>query len=635
MTIRRLCFLAVLTGLPFFATPSHAVISFGAPRPLNSTAATDSAILDADDVDREASLATDGAGTWVAIWSSDNPLGGTIGGDFDLLYSRSTDNGATWSAAAALYASAASDGSAADTEPAIAYDGGNWVVVFSSTNTLGDTVGIDNDILVSTSSDAVNWSAPALLNSGGSSDDTLEVDGQASIAANGSGTWIVVWKHSTLGGVNPTADHVRFATSTTAGASWSAEQSLGTAQMTNIGLGQGSDVIWVGPNFLAAWGSTENLGANGNDGDILYSTITTGGVASSPALLNSNGASDTGTDLYPALAHVGGSIVAAWESNSNHMGAGLDYDILFSTSADGPLSWSAAGLLNDNAASDTGDDKEPIAVTDGSDTVFVVWGSSDDLAKTIKTDGDIVFVRSDDEGATWSSPAALGSNAVKDKGADLEPAMAFGAQDNTWIAAWESEDTLGKTIGGDEDVLFVRSAEDCPSSPVAASGCFQPTVAGKSSLTIKEGGSKDSLGWKFAKGPAIDKAADLADPTANDDYVLCVYDENGGSPSVIAELDIPAGGNCYSKPCWTDAGTGYLYKHKFGAASGLQVEGGIAGKSKASVKAKGAFRAPALPLDQDTTVSVRLHNLGNGKCFAAEYSTSTSNDGAIFKALSD
>jgi len=205
MTIRRLCFLAVLTGLPFFATPSHAVISFGAPRPLNSTAATDSDIPDADDVDREASLATDGAGTWVAVWSSDNPLGGTLGADFDLLYSRSTDNGATWSAAAALYATAASDGSAADTEPAISYDGGNWVVVFSSTNTLGATVGIDNDILVTTSPDAVSWSAPALLNSGGSSDDTLEVDGQASITANGSGTWIVVWKHSTLGGVNPPA----------------------------------------------------------------------------------------------------------------------------------------------------------------------------------------------------------------------------------------------------------------------------------------------------------------------------------------------------------------------------------------------------------------------------------------------
>ena len=45
----------------------------------------------------------------VAVWTSVDDLGGTIGTDIDILVSRSTNNGASWTAPAPLNTNAASD----------------------------------------------------------------------------------------------------------------------------------------------------------------------------------------------------------------------------------------------------------------------------------------------------------------------------------------------------------------------------------------------------------------------------------------------------------------------------------------------------------------------------------------------
>ena len=60
-------------------------------------------------------ITTDGAGTWIAVWQSNDPLDGAapvidpIGTDLDILYSTSTDNGSSWSLPAALNSNAATD----------------------------------------------------------------------------------------------------------------------------------------------------------------------------------------------------------------------------------------------------------------------------------------------------------------------------------------------------------------------------------------------------------------------------------------------------------------------------------------------------------------------------------------------
>ena len=106
-------------------------------------------------VDSRVGLTTDGAGKWLAVWDSTDALDDTVGSDFDVLRTQSTDAGATWTAPAPLNADATSD-SSIDSSPEVATDGaGNWVTVWHSNNPLGETVGTDWDIFYATFSEIV------------------------------------------------------------------------------------------------------------------------------------------------------------------------------------------------------------------------------------------------------------------------------------------------------------------------------------------------------------------------------------------------------------------------------------------------------------------------------------------------
>ncbi|MCH8201115.1 MAG: exo-alpha-sialidase [Chloroflexi bacterium] len=97
-------------------------------------------------------MTTDGAGNWLAVWSSTENLGGAIGTDSDILTARSTDNGATWTAPAALNSNAAAD-TGDDFSPQVTTDGaGNWLAVWYSDENLGGAIGTDHDILYAVAS---------------------------------------------------------------------------------------------------------------------------------------------------------------------------------------------------------------------------------------------------------------------------------------------------------------------------------------------------------------------------------------------------------------------------------------------------------------------------------------------------
>ena len=81
------------------------------------------------------------------MWHSTDSLSGPIGTDKDILVSRSTDAGATWTAPAPLNANAASD-SGDDEYPQVATDrAGHWISVWQSKDSLRGTIGTDHDIL--------------------------------------------------------------------------------------------------------------------------------------------------------------------------------------------------------------------------------------------------------------------------------------------------------------------------------------------------------------------------------------------------------------------------------------------------------------------------------------------------------
>ena len=152
-----------------------------AAAPLNSNAATDSG------GDEYPQVTTDGAGHWVAVWTSWD----AIGTDWDILVSRSTDNGVTWTARAALNTNAATD-SGNDYGPQATTDGGsNWVAVWSSTENLGGTIGGDSDIFYATEGPPVGGIAELLDVSDSSAPNYIALAGLAAAAlvALGAGGW--------------------------------------------------------------------------------------------------------------------------------------------------------------------------------------------------------------------------------------------------------------------------------------------------------------------------------------------------------------------------------------------------------------------------------------------------------------
>jgi Neuraminidase (sialidase) len=439
-----------------FAIPVPAQLGFGPPEALNSNAGSDSR----DDLPPD--ICTDGTGNWVVVWDSTENLGGTIGTDLDILVSRSSDNGGTWSPPAALNSNAGSD-SGHDYPPAISTDGaGNWVVVWYSVENLGGIIGVDLDILVARSSDnGATWSPPAALNSNAASDSGG--DYHPALSTDGAGNWVAVWYSlETFGGTIGSDYDILVSRSSDNGATWSPPAALNSNASSDIGRDYYPAVNTDrAGSWMVAWESNENLsGVIGTDEDILVARSSDNGATwSPPAALNSNAASDSGGDYRATISTNGaGNWVVVWDSHENLGGTiGSDFDIFVSRSDDSGTTWSTPATLNSNAGSDSGWDRHPAIGTDDLGNWVVAWYTDENLGGTIGTDLDILVSRSSDNGGTWSPPAALNSNAGSDAGDDYDPVISSDKAGN-WVVVWDSNENLGGAIGTDYDILVSTSS---------------------------------------------------------------------------------------------------------------------------------------------------------------------------------
>jgi hypothetical protein len=457
MKTPRIVRLALLLALAVLTAAGLSGCAWTPPAALNTNAATDSG----DDFDPQ--VATDGAGNWVAVWWSEENLGGKIGGDLDILVTRSTDNGATWTPPAALNTNAASD-LGRDEHPQVATDGGgNWVAVWRSDENLSGTIGTDLDILVSSSTDnGATWTPPAPLNTNAATDSGN--DDHPGVTTDGEGKWVAVWQsEESLSGTIGTDYDIVVSTSTDNGVSWTPPAALNTNAATDSGDDEHPQVTTDGGrNWVAVWRSDENLsGTIGTDYDILVSTSTDNGVSwTPPAALNTNAATDSRGDLRPQVTTDGeGNWVAVWDSWDDLGGTlGPDFDILVARSTDNGITWTPPAALNTSAASDSGEDYSPQLTTDGGGKWVAVWYSSENLGGTFGTDYDILVARSMDNGGMWTAPAAVNTNAPSDSEDDYRPQVATDGGGN-WVAVWESRENLGGTLGTDYDVLVARSTD--------------------------------------------------------------------------------------------------------------------------------------------------------------------------------
>jgi hypothetical protein len=208
--------------------------------------------------------------------------------------------------------------------------------------------------------------------------------------------------------------------------------------------------------WMAAW---RVLGGMGNDADLYFSRSVDAGLTwSPPASLNTTAATDSHSDDSARLATNGQGVWIAvwWAQNAFGGSIGTDMDILFARSLDDGVTWSSPAILNTNAATDEGNDLLPRVATDGAGRWVAIWVSADSLGGTIGADRDILVSRSTDNGGTWSPPAMVNHYAATDNSADDYPELAMSAAGEC-VAVWLSDNSLGGTIGTDEDILASTS----------------------------------------------------------------------------------------------------------------------------------------------------------------------------------
>src|SRR6185369_1700401 len=400
------------------ARPSSAAIEFAPVAPLAGTQAS----TDGDTNDYSPDIKTDGTGTWLAVWPQ-GPGGGLgITGGAAPVYVRSTDDGLTWSVPVLLRPEEA-DNSSGDA-PAIATDRhGKWLVVWGKNlGELRRSESIDN---------GESWAPPQVVVS------TSNLSGGPSLAADGSGTWVVAWQTlDTLGGTIDDDGDILFSRSVDNGATWSPPAPLNTDAAGDVytdgevSLSAGGDGTWVAvwSSYARAW-----YARSVDNGATWSSRTALGHVGSS-----GSARPDVATDRN-------GNWTAVWSVNEGLVQP--DLDIWVSHSQDDGASWAAESRLHPYMTSDSRPDEVPRIAALGNGLWTVVWNTSDDLERTIGNDNDTAVSTSRDNGVSWSAPAAVSTVARRDGDAfDFSPRLDSSATGNT-VVIWRSDNSLGDTIG--------------------------------------------------------------------------------------------------------------------------------------------------------------------------------------------
>lgn len=182
--------------------------------------------------------------------------------------------------------------------------------------------------------------------------------------------------------------------------------------------------------------------------------------------------------------------------------------------------------------------------------------------------------------------------------------------------------TEGVNIGNGQVSICPKEVISCPSLPL--SNCLNPGQA-ELSLVNNAVDSKDKLSWKWSKGPAV-ALADIGDPTVDEKYFFCVYDNSG----LKLSSEIAAGGLCNKgKPCWKIAKNNVSFTDKVGTNSGIKsvkLKAADSGKSTASLSGS-KENLPDYSLPLTAPLTAQLINK-DSKCWTSEFSAPVVNQNA-------
>ncbi len=284
---------------------------------------------------------------WLAIASSYDDFGGSVGNDLDIVFSRSTDNGSTWTPAAILNSSAGSDtNNDVDQQPMLARTGPTswlavWVAFFR-----GNLYDVLNwRIACATSNDdGLTWSTTADCIPLGDGIRDVKLD----LASDPNGTVVLVWREGN--GWGP----LRSAHSSDRGLTWSAPQNL-----DSDGLPDSRSRPRVATDGAGTWilaKVSRGLADSSIGGHLVVRRSTDGGMTWGPEVTmhpNLNFRVLFGLDESPAISYSAAddTWMLVWEQRGFGFPL-LELDIGYSLSHDGGLSWTLPAVANANGSND-------------------------------------------------------------------------------------------------------------------------------------------------------------------------------------------------------------------------------------------------------------------------------------------
>ena len=401
-SVKRMALLIILTAASAFA--AHAQVIWSSP--VNVSQAVSGFAVDSQ-------VAVDPGGRIYIAWRWHV----TPQSDYQVLFSRSSDGGTTFSTPVNL-----SNSSASSTTPRIALDAnGNISIIW------GEVMpGVGKNVFFSRSNDAgVSFSLPQNLSAGGN----VDTSNLYQMAVDASGNVNVVWSINT--------GQILLTRSTDGGATFSTPLDVtggrgGIVPSIALDAGGNINIAWEGIIAVSSCGPTPYLNAA-----LFFTRSVDGGTTfSNPQDISLS--SLDGVFGYRIAVDLSGQIDFAWESNSlDSTGCPIwTRNVLFSESTDGGATFSAVQNLwkSSGAGTVVGSIYLQMAV-DTAGNVNVAWPDT--------TTPTTIYARSSDKGVSFSVPRQIAT------GISLQMATDFNG--NIVLLDWDLNSASGGYLSRSSD----------------------------------------------------------------------------------------------------------------------------------------------------------------------------------------
>jgi hypothetical protein len=322
---------------------------------------------------------------WTEAITGGSP--GTGGRNSDIFFSKSTDNGASFSNPVGL----TNYKPGIKQEPKIVISGKNLYIIWSDYS-----LGAAEIFFTKSTDNGISFSSPLALGT------SFGAVGETRLAGYANNVY-VMWIGSAN---NVNAGAVLFRASTDNGSTFGS-----TISLSNNGIASKPEMSLAGNSVYVVWYNT-TLQASGNvvDDEIFFAKSTNGGARfSSPINISNN---PNSFSARPQVAASGRNVYVAWfESGPSHslniantyFARSIDAGVTFSTPI--KLSNNGPAINYYNFTSDT----PKIAFSDSSnnDNVYVIWTY---VSSSTPQNTDVFFSRSIDAGITFSAPFNITNN---------------------------------------------------------------------------------------------------------------------------------------------------------------------------------------------------------------------------------